>query len=189
MPLSQEITFTTKKSHQALIRYPLMSDVPELTRFINTFSLENSFTRFNGEQMTLDEEQKYLASEIEAIEAGNAVKLFCFVGNTFAGVCDVHRDTSLLSRKLHGGILGLIIAKEFRGEGVGERLITETINQATQQIDGLKLIKLDCFATNAPALALYKKIGFKEVGRIPKALLFKNEYVDEVIMTLELGLF
>jgi len=185
-PENHLTTFTTKNNQVATLRYPTLDDVAELTRFINTFSLEDSFTRFSGEQMTLAEEESYLVSELESIAAGNTVKLFCFVNEKMAGVCDVHRDESLLTRKQHTGILGLIIAKEFRGEGIGEQLIRATISESKKRISRLQLIKLDCFATNSPALSLYQKVGFQEVGRIPKALFYKNGYDDEVLMFLEL---
>jgi len=33
---------------------------------------------------------------------------------------------------------------------------------------------------------VYEKVGFREVGKVPKALRKGDEYVDEVSMTLEL---
>ena len=102
-------------------------------------------------------------------------------------VCDIHRDISLLTRKLHCGILGLIVGKDYRGQGIGKQLIINTIHQARENISKLRMIKLDCFATNYSALSLYEKMGFREVGRIPQSLHYKNEYIDEVIMIKEMG--
>jgi len=45
---------------------------------------------------------------------------------------------------------------------------------------GLKVIILDVYEKNLPALNLYKRMGFKEVGRIPKAVYWKGEYVDDI---------
>lgn len=179
--------FSLKRGSPAKICYPVSQDAQALTDFINTFSQENSFTRFAGEQMTLTEEQAYLDSEISKINTGDAVKLFCFVDEQLAGVCDIRRDTSLLTRKRHTGIFGIIIAKEFRGEGIGQKLMAATIAEATMRMPGLKLIKLSCFANNTPAMSLYSKVGFTEVGRLPKGLLYRDEYVDEVIMVKELN--
>ena len=84
---SQKIveTFTTKMGHQAIIRYPQLIDAEDLTYFINTLSLEDKFTRFSGEQLSLEEEKEYIQSELEAMEAGNVVKLFCYVDKKLAG--------------------------------------------------------------------------------------------------------
>lgn len=179
--------FTTKSGLEAIIRYPVASDAQLLTDFINEFSLGDTFTRFSGEQFGLEEERKYLESEIDLIEKGECVKLFCMVDQKLAGICDIHRDNSLLTRKRHTGNLGLIIASQFRGQGIGKQLMSTTMSQAAEHISGLKMIKLDCFASNLPAISLYKKLGFATVGTIPKSLLHKGELIDEVIMIKEVS--
>jgi RimJ/RimL family protein N-acetyltransferase len=178
--------FTTKSGKHAVIRYPQIEDAQALLDFINEVSLENTFIRFAGEQQTIEEETAYLTSELEKLETGDAVKLFCFVEGEFAGVCDIHRDTGLLTRRQHVGIFGLVIRKAFRGEGIGKVLAQAVIDEAKSSIDNLQLIALDCFANNEPALNLYVKLGFKEWGRFPQALMHKGEYVDEVHMSLQL---
>ena len=179
-------TFTTKSGKKAEIRYPQSEDAVDLMEFINTISKEDTFIRFAGEQQTLEGEQTYLDSEIALIERGDAVKLFCYVDGQMAGGCDIHRDTGLLTRRQHVGIFGLLVAEKFRGEGIGTNLMTATIQEGKQQIVGMRMIMLDCFSTNVPACNLYKKMGFKEVGRIPQALFHKGAYVDEIEMVLPL---
>jgi len=51
---------------------------------------------------------------------------------------------------------------------------------------GLKLLRLSVFGSNMRAKHVYGKAGFREVGRIPKAISKGDEYVDEVWMALEL---
>ncbi len=165
-----------------VIRPLQKDDSLDMLRFINTISKEDTFIRFAGEQMTLPEEQAYVDSEVELIKQGDLVKLLCFVDDELAGVVDVHRMIEFRTRKRHIGLLGLLVAKEYRGQGIGKKLLVECIAQAKEQISGLTMIQLECFATNTAALALYEKAGFREVGRIPGALLHKGEYVDEVVM-------
>ncbi len=50
----------------------------------------------------------------------------------------------------------------------------------------LKIIRLSAMSINKPALGLYKKLGFKIVGRIPKQLEYKSKLIDEIIMLLYL---
>ena len=177
--------FITKSGKRAVLRYPSIEDASLLLSFINEVSLENTFIRFSGEQQTIEEETEYLAGELEKLEAEDAVKLFCFVNGEFAGVCDIHRDTALLARRRHNGIFGLVIGKAYRGDGIGQALAQAVIDEAVHVISDLRIVRLDCFATNAPALGLYKKLGFQENGRIPGALLHNGEYVDEVFMSLK----
>lgn len=179
-------TFTTKLGKTATLCYPRMEDAPALLELVNAISKEDTFIRFSGEVLSLEEETEYLASEIEAIEMGDCVKLFCFVGSELAGCCDIRKDRSLLDRKKHVGIFGILVASRFRGEGIGEKLMEATIQEAQKELSGLRLIKLECFSTNVAALALYKKLGFTEVGRIPGGILHKGTHIDAVEMVLAL---
>ncbi|PIR59671.1 MAG: hypothetical protein COU68_04300 [Candidatus Pacebacteria bacterium CG10_big_fil_rev_8_21_14_0_10_45_6] len=161
-------------------------DSLDLFHFINRISKEDTYIRFAGEQITLPEEQAYVDSELALMQQGDLVKLLCFVDDQLAGVVDIHRMIEYRTRKRHVGLLGLLVAKEFRGQGIGKKLLLECIAQAKEQISGLKMIQLECFATNTAALALYEKVGFREVGRVLGALLHKGEYVDEVVMVREM---
>lgn len=179
--------FTTKSGKAALIRYPQMDDVLLLQHFINTVSLEDTYIGFSGEQQSLESETIYLNSELEKIKSGDCVKLFCIVDGVIAGTCDIHRDDTLFTRRRHSGVFGLIVGSAYRGDGIGETLTLTTIDESRRIISGLRLIKLSCFANNKPAMHLYEKLGFKEVGRIPETLQYKGTYVDEVLMTLPLS--
>lgn len=180
-------TFPTKSGQLAAIRYVAAGDAELLTPFINQISQENIFVRFSGEVLTIEEETRYINSEIEAVEMGDAVKLFCLVDGELVGVSDVHRNISFAQRKLHIGVIGLIVAEKFRGQGIGKKLMQTCLNEAQQHIEGLRMIQLECFAPNTPALTLYRQLGFREVGRVPGALLHRGEYVDEVVMVKELS--
>jgi len=49
-----------------------------------------------------------------------------------------------------------------------------------------KIIRLNLFPTNKPAIALYRKYGFKKVATIPKQIEFQGKLLDEIIMLLNL---
>jgi RimJ/RimL family protein N-acetyltransferase len=51
---------------------------------------------------------------------------------------------------------------------------------------GLKVIILDMFATNAVARRLYEKVGFVEVGKIPKAINRDGKYIDLIRFAIEI---
>src|SRR5258708_23622579 len=176
--------FTTKSGKPAIIRYPTWQDVADLLKHINTVSKEDTFITFSGEQETLESEAKYLASEFVDMETGKAVKLFCYVDGIFDGVCDIHQNQGKKERGKHVATFGLVVGRDFRGDGIGFALSQATIAEAKMAIQGLRLIYLDCFANNIAALTLYAKLGFTEAGRIPQGLLYKGEYVDEVHMAL-----
>jgi RimJ/RimL family protein N-acetyltransferase len=64
----------------------------------------------------------------------------------------------------HGfGEIGMAIAREWRGRGVGSALMAAAIDWARAQ--GLHKLSLGVFAHNTAGLALYRKYGFVEEGR------------------------
>jgi ribosomal protein S18 acetylase RimI-like enzyme len=64
----------------------------------------------------------------------------------------------------HGyGEIGMAIAREWRGRGVGSALMEAAIDWARER--GLHKLSLGVFAHNAAGLALYRKYGFVEEGR------------------------
>jgi ribosomal protein S18 acetylase RimI-like enzyme len=74
-------------------------------------------------------------------------------------VGSVHVDESR-----HGfGEIGMAVAREWRGRGVGSALLTAAIEWARER--GLHKLSLSVFAHNAAAIALYRKFGFVEEGR------------------------
>ncbi len=64
----------------------------------------------------------------------------------------------------HGfGEIGMAVAREWRGRGVGSALLAAAIEWARER--GLHKLSLGVFAHNAAAIALYRKYGFVEEGR------------------------
>ena len=58
-------------------------------------------------------------------------------------------------------ILLLFVKDEYRNLGIGKKLVEYLYNLS-------KIITLEVSVENYPALHLYEKLGFKEVGRRPK---------------------
>lgn len=67
-------------------------------------------------------------------------------------------------RLRHVGHLEVRVAATHRGRGIGRALVASLLQQAA---DGpvLRKVSLAVFADNAPAIALYRSLGFAEEGR------------------------
>lgn len=64
----------------------------------------------------------------------------------------------------HGfGDVGMAVAREWRGLGVGSALLAAAVEWARER--GLHKLSLGVFAHNAAAIGLYHKFGFVEEGR------------------------
>ena len=67
----------------------------------------------------------------------------------------------------HGfGEIGMAVAHDWRGRGVGSALLAAGIDWARER--GLHKLSLTVFPHNAAAIALYRKFGFVEEGRLVK---------------------
>lgn len=95
------------------------------------------------------------------------------VGSAEVGLGDGRAD--------HVGIFHIAIKKGYRGMGLGKYL-TETIIKLAKRRLRTKIIRIFVFATNKPAIGLYKGCSFKKVARVPKQYQYKGKLVDEITM-------
>ncbi|MET8857036.1 MULTISPECIES: GNAT family N-acetyltransferase [unclassified Streptomyces] len=77
-------------------------------------------------------------------------------------------------------ILGLAVADEARGAGVGRALLRAAREEARRQ--GARRITLRVLGHNTPARALYESEGFVVEGVLPGEFLLDGAYVDDVLM-------
>ncbi|MPW16476.1 GNAT family N-acetyltransferase [Paraburkholderia sp. CNPSo 3157] len=80
-----------------------------------------------------------------------------------------------------GFVIGMYVADEAAGQGVGRALLTELLTRAAQ-IDGLRQIALLVTSANASARALYASLGFRVYGCEPDALYVDGTYHDADLM-------
>lgn len=83
----------------------------------------------------------------------------------------------------HTAVLGITVAKEWRGQGIGRRLMKEAIEWA-RGTGILTRIELHVFARNAVAIALYESLGFVVEGRRRNAVIRDGESIDDCVMGL-----
>ena len=84
----------------------------------------------------------------------------------------------------HGfGEIGMAVAREWRGHGVGSALLAAAIEWARDR--GLHKLSLGVFAHNTAAIELYRKFGFVEEGRLIKQYRREN---GELWDAIEMGL-
>ena len=162
-----------------LVRYVQRDDVEHLQTFINTISREKSFILFQGEQMTLAEESRYVEGFIDKLEKHRSTKLLVFHTDELIGLADV---TMKVRAESHVGVFGIMLAKEWRNKGIGTFLMKKTLEEAEKHIADLKIVTLGVFANNPVAKKMYEKIGFKEYGLLPQGLQHKGELVDHIYM-------
>ena len=79
-------------------------------------------------------------------------------------------------------VMNVAVAPEFRRQGVGEGLMVALMDALRAK--GMESLTLEVRASNSPAIALYDRLGFTEVGRRPNYYTDPRE--DALIMRKEL---
>lgn len=168
------ITLPSKR--EIILRVPQLSDAQTLSDYINDLVNEDTF--ISSRTQTLKDQEGYIQSMLKKMQEGKEFHIIAIHNERKVGAVDIF---NLGVRKEHAGELQINIHKDFRGEGLGKILLDEITRIAQEKLK-LKLLILTCFSVNQKALALYKKYGFTEYGRLPKAIFYKNTYIDEVLM-------
>ncbi len=87
-------------------------------------------------------------------------------------------------RTHHHGLLGLSVAPAWHRRGVGRALMTALIDWCREHPD-IERVCLWVFSNNAPALSLYRSLGFVEEGRRVREIRFApGEYCDDLVMAM-----
>lgn len=83
----------------------------------------------------------------------------------------------------HTAVLGITVTREWRGQGIGRRLIEHAIAWA-RATNILTRIELHVFARNTSAIHLYESCGFVVEGVRRRAVIRDGEYLDDLVMAL-----
>jgi ribosomal protein S18 acetylase RimI-like enzyme len=82
----------------------------------------------------------------------------------------------------HVASVGLAVASDWRGRGVGSALMEDAIEWGRQM--GVEKLALSVFPHNEAAIEMYRRFGFVEEGRLSGHSKKAIGYVDEILMGL-----
>lgn len=126
--------------------------------------LQEQFDEFWNANVLNEELENPLSDYIVAIENGEVVG--------YAGIWQPIDE---------GHITNIVTKKDKRGNHIGTRMLEEIINLARTK--NLKSVTLEVNEHNKPAINLYKKYNFIEMGKRTR---YYNNTDDAIIMTLEI---
>ncbi|MFB0523056.1 MAG: N-acetyltransferase family protein [Candidatus Bathyarchaeia archaeon] len=173
--------FTAKDGREVILRAPRWEDVDDLMELINSLIEEGADIEYDTKK-TREEEVDWLSGAIAQLEKGNMLYMVAEVGGRVIASSSVGKRR--FGCENHVGDLGLLIGSAYRDVGIGTEMMRTLIGQARMM--GLEVLVLSVFATNERAIHVYKKVGFKEVGRIPRSIYRDGRYIDRVMMAKEL---
>lgn len=134
--------------------------------------------------------EEHRATPVETIAdrfrdgSGDGFTLGAFAGDHLIGMATFNRLDGVKERH-KGGIYGVYVAPDHRGQGVGEALIASAMDLVRQN-PGVEQIILAVGACQHAAPRLYQRLGFQLFGTEPRALKVGGRYVDEHHLILRL---
>jgi len=153
-------------------------DLPQLIRVFNSVIQEGLYLPRNEGVPDLETAQKWYQDRVKAGMTFIAAR----VNSQLVGGASLEPGRGKTS---HVANLGIYLKKEFRGMGIGARLMRTTIESARRR--DFEIVKLTVFASNRRAVRLYEKFGFRECGRIKNGVKFSDgTHTDEIVMALSL---
>jgi putative acetyltransferase len=136
------------------------SDAEALTRLAEAVSAEPEgwLISANGEWRSVGDERRYL----KALRRYPNAAVFVAEGSDreVIGRMSLARDSHPASA--HVADLGLMVAKDARGRGVGRALLAAAVEWAGDS--GIRKLELHVFPWNEPAIKLYERFGFEQEG-------------------------
>ncbi len=155
-------------------------DAEALTRLAEAVSAEPEawLISSNGEWRSVGDERRYLKALRRYPHA--AVFVAERSDGALVGRLSVARDQHPASS--HVADLGLMVAHDARGQGIGTALLQAAVDWARDA--GIRKLELHVFPWNEPAMRLYEKFGFEREGYRKRHYRRDGEDVDAVLMAL-----
>lgn len=167
---------TLKDGRAALIRSAEPADAEGLIAHVNDVGAERIHIMTETLAKTVDEENEL----IRRLDHRRTLFLVATVDRQLIASADIERGRQ--AKNAHTASLGISIRKGFRRLGLGKAMMEDLLRWARSE--GVRKVTLGVFATNGPAIALYRGLGFAEEGRLKGQVILDGVPVDELLMAL-----
>lgn len=170
---------TLKNGRMISLRRALPDDAQRIIDLVNQTDTESRFmTREPGEfRYTVAQERELLSQQ-----GADRAWFLALDGEKLIGMASVDR-VGTRARLRHRATLGLVIRKDYWGQGIGRRLMAQLIAWTRQQ--GFEQLELEVIADNLRAKGLYERLGFSQTGLIPRAFKYSDgSYGDSLLMMM-----
>lgn len=161
-----------------VMRSPIADDAPEIHALMAKIYGETEFLHTAADEFTIS-----IAEEAAWLKHTEMSERDCIIGAWMneAAVGTVHiRSCGSSKRVRHRAMLGICVAKDAWGKGVGSMLMDAAIQ--TAEAANYRQIELEVCADNERAIRLYRQFGFEEYGRRPNGMRRNGQNIEEILM-------
>ncbi|MDH6365763.1 ribosomal protein S18 acetylase RimI-like enzyme [Enterococcus sp. PF1-24] len=143
-----------------------VADLPQLWQIEQAIWTNDNAPNLNEQLTFADYQENTLKQTILVAKEGDQV----------LGFINYHHPSKMAAHSKQW-ILGIGVAAEAQGKGIGAKLITALIEKAKQE--GIKKISLRVMETNPRAKAFYLRRGFQEEGFLKNEFWLDNHFVGD----------
>ena len=174
--LAGEFKAVLRDGREAVIRAARPGDARALARLLDAIASEPDVTLLlEPGEIGAREWRRRIAA---AADRDSSLFLVASLGDRLVGNLGMVADPHPASP--HVRVLGMSVARDCRGLGLGGALLEVALHWARGQ--GVAKVELSVFAHNAAALDFYERHGFAREGLRRRQLARGGEYHDEVLM-------
>ena len=182
MRYEQQVTL--KNGEEVIIRSLEQEDAGAVIFCLRKVTEETDFLMREVEECGMTIAQQ--AAMIESmLSSPREVFLGAFAGGELIGLANMSQAGPRL-RVRHRARIGIMLLKAHWGKGIGKAMMRAGIDAA--KAAGYEQLELDVVDKNTRAAALYTRLGFEAVGKIPRGMKYRDGgYADLCLMIRQLG--
>ena len=180
MKIAEEL-ITLNDGRTLVLRSAEEKDAAAMIDYMKKTAEETHYLVRYPEEISIEpeREKEFLKNNLEA---DDAAWFTVFEGDKVVGNCSIGRHRNHIKLK-HRCDFAIAIEQAYCNTGLGTILMQKAIDKAREI--GFEQMELGVYADNDRAIALYKKMGFKESGKSLRAYKLKDgTYIDEIMMVL-----
>ncbi len=182
--LVEEFAVRLRDGRTAIIRPPHADDAELLIGYLRAINGETRFMAREPEEVKLTPEQELEIID-DVLDDPRGAMLLAFVDGKHAGNCSFSRVSGASRRCAHRCTVGVGLYQRYCGLGLGRAMMEHALDLAANC--GYEQAELEVVAENAPAIALYEKLGFATCGRRPHEMKYPDgSYADALLMVKQL---
>lgn len=167
-----------KNGKQLILRSAVSKDAVQLVELMKSVIEEGPFTLYEPDEYQATSKSE--AKKIKRLTNGTGkVYLVAELDKEITGFLSF--DNWDTRRTAHTGLFSVFLKKKWRGMGIGRILVKGLLDWGKNNPVNKK-ISLAVFSTNKNAIALYKKLGFRQEGRCPADMIIEGKKVDSILM-------
>ncbi len=158
------------------------SDAEKLLSYVKTVGGETDYLSFDEKSFNISvERQARFISKFQNDKVGTM--LVALDGESVVANASLERNR--ISRYNHRAELSINVLRDYWGRGIAAHLMEMLLDFAKDT--GIKVLYLDVRSDNERAISLYRKFGFKSIGRFPDYFLIDGKSFDADIMVLRIS--